>query len=269
MTGKFTFGEGDTRDTPEFNLFFDQQASYPFYSDAIWFLTQMRRWGQIAEAKPDQWYLDTAKAVYRPDLYMAAAKSLVDDGKADADGLPRHRRLPHLHQAGIDGVAFDGSKPAAYAARLRHRPEGRPDRHARRRQVRTDTDDRRRSTATSHDSTRRRRARRVARPRRSAAHAGDAGGPRASSRRWSKLAGAPGRRREGFARPSASRCWRSLPSSRLWACSRRWCRPRSARCPGRATSGTAFSTGLMEANTRRRARQDAHAEPVAAAAPTM
>ncbi len=30
MTGKFTFGEGDTRDTPEFNLFFDQQTSYPF-----------------------------------------------------------------------------------------------------------------------------------------------------------------------------------------------------------------------------------------------
>ena len=53
MTGKFTFGSGDTRDTPEFNLFFDQQASYPFYSDGIWFLTQMRRWGQIAEDKTD------------------------------------------------------------------------------------------------------------------------------------------------------------------------------------------------------------------------
>jgi nitrate/nitrite transport system substrate-binding protein len=35
----------------------------------------MRRWGQIAEDKPDQWYFDTAKAVYRPDLYDAAAKS--------------------------------------------------------------------------------------------------------------------------------------------------------------------------------------------------
>ncbi|MFY8196869.1 MAG: CmpA/NrtA family ABC transporter substrate-binding protein, partial [Novosphingobium sp.] len=67
MTGKFTFGAGDTRDTPEFNLFFDQQASYPFYSDGIWFLTQMRRWGQIAEDKGDQWYLDTVKSVYRPD----------------------------------------------------------------------------------------------------------------------------------------------------------------------------------------------------------
>ena len=52
---------GDTRATPEFNLFFGQHASYPFYSDAIWYLTQMRRWGQIAEDKPDQWYLDTGE----------------------------------------------------------------------------------------------------------------------------------------------------------------------------------------------------------------
>ncbi|MCC6827573.1 MAG: ABC transporter substrate-binding protein [Novosphingobium sp.] len=116
MTGKFTFGEGDTRDTPEFNLFFDQQASYPFYSDAIWFLTQMRRWGQIAEAKPDQWYLDTAKAVYRPDLYDAAAKSLVADGKADAALFPASDGFRVYARKAIDGVAFDAHKPAAYAA---------------------------------------------------------------------------------------------------------------------------------------------------------
>ena len=97
MTGKFTFGEGDTRDTPEFNLFFDQQAGYPFYSDAIWFLTQMRRWGQIAEAKPDQWYLDTAKAVYRTDLYdAAAAKSWSPMARSRADAVPEDRWLPRL-----------------------------------------------------------------------------------------------------------------------------------------------------------------------------
>ena len=116
MTGKFTFGEGDTRDTPEFNLFFDQQASYPFYSDAIWFLTQMRRWGQIAEAKPDQWYLDTAKASYRTDLYDAAAASLVAERKAPAEAFPKSDGFRVYTRKAIDGVAFNAKAPAAYAA---------------------------------------------------------------------------------------------------------------------------------------------------------
>ena len=116
MTGKFTFGAGDTRDTPEFNLFFDQQASYPFYSDGIWFLTQMRRWGQIAEDKTDQWYLDTVKSVYRPDLYDEAVKSLVADGKASAEQFPQTDGFRVYTRKAIDGVAFDARKPAAYVA---------------------------------------------------------------------------------------------------------------------------------------------------------
>ena len=116
MTGKFTFGAGDTRDTPEFNLFFDQQASYPFYSDGIWFLTQMRRWGQIAEDKNDQWYLDTVKSVYRPDLYDAAAQSLVADGKAKAEQFPKPDGFRVYTRKAIDGVPFDAHKPAAYAS---------------------------------------------------------------------------------------------------------------------------------------------------------
>ncbi|MCP3729804.1 ABC transporter substrate-binding protein [Sphingomonas sp. MG17] len=116
MTGKFTFAEGDTRDTPEFNLFFSQEASYPFYSDGIWFLTQMRRWGQIAESKADAWYLDTVKAAYRPDLYMAAAKSLVADGKADASAFPESDGFRTYTKPAIDRMAFDPRKPAAYAA---------------------------------------------------------------------------------------------------------------------------------------------------------
>ena len=116
MTGKFTFGSGDTRATPEFNLFFDQQASYPFYSDGIWFLTQMRRWGQIAADKPDAWYLDTVKSVYRPDLYDAAAQSLVADGKASAQQFPKTDGFRIYTRKAIDGVAFDAHKPAAYAA---------------------------------------------------------------------------------------------------------------------------------------------------------
>jgi nitrate/nitrite transport system substrate-binding protein len=116
MTGKFTFGEGDTRNTPEFNMFFDQSASYPYYSDAIWVMTQMRRWGQIAEDKADGWYLDTAKAVYRPDLYMDAAKSLIADGKAPADAFPESDGYRTYSKPGIDGVKFDARAPSAYLA---------------------------------------------------------------------------------------------------------------------------------------------------------
>ncbi len=116
MTGNFTFGSGDTRQTPEFNLFFDQQTSYPFASDAIWVLTQMRRWGQISETKTDAWYLETAKAAFRSDLYDAAAASLVADGKADAAQFPKTDGFRIYARKAIDGVTFDAHKPAAYAA---------------------------------------------------------------------------------------------------------------------------------------------------------
>lgn len=116
MTGSFTFAPGDTRPTPEFNLFFDSQASYPFYSDGIWYLTQMRRWGQIAEARPDQWYLDTVKASYRPDLYTLAAQSLVAAGKAKAADFPASDGFRSYAHPAIDGIKFDPHKPAAYAA---------------------------------------------------------------------------------------------------------------------------------------------------------
>jgi nitrate/nitrite transport system substrate-binding protein len=116
LSGKFTFEPGDTRDTPEFATFFNQGASFPYYSDAIWVMTQMRRWGQIAEDKPDAWYLETAQSVYRPDLYMDAAKSLVADGKAPASAFPENDGFRIYASKAIDGIAFDAHKPSAYVA---------------------------------------------------------------------------------------------------------------------------------------------------------
>ena len=118
MTGKFTFGPGDTRPAPEFNIFFDKYAGYPFYSDAIWYLTQMRRWGQIPQDKPDQWYFDTAKSVYRPDLYLAAAKTLVEKGVIPADAVPETDGFKPVESGFIDGVAYDGKKPNEYIAKF-------------------------------------------------------------------------------------------------------------------------------------------------------
>lgn len=115
MTGTFEYEAGDKRAEPDFNVFFRGNAAFPYYSDAVWTLTQMRRWGQITEGKPDTWYDETAKSVYRPDIFAVAAKQLIAEGVAtdadfdfDADGY----RAPNA--TFIDGVTFDGTKPNAY-----------------------------------------------------------------------------------------------------------------------------------------------------------
>jgi nitrate/nitrite transport system substrate-binding protein len=115
MTGTFEYEKGDKRPVPDFNVFFRYFATYPYYSDAIWYLTQMRRWGQIAEGRPDSWYHDTAKKVYRPDIYLKAAKMLVDEGKAKPADFPwKTDGYREPTSDFIDGVAYDGRKPNAY-----------------------------------------------------------------------------------------------------------------------------------------------------------
>ena len=115
MTGTFEYEKGDKRPVPDFNVFYRYHATYPYYSDAVWYLTQMRRWGQIAEAHPDTWYDEVAKSVYRPDIYLEAARLLVDEGLADEADFPFDTdgyRAPTA--AFIDGIPYDGRKPNAY-----------------------------------------------------------------------------------------------------------------------------------------------------------
>jgi nitrate/nitrite transport system substrate-binding protein len=75
----------------------------------------MRRWGQITDARSDEWYHEIAEKVYRPDIYLQAAQHLIDEGLArpedfpfDADGY----RKPQTEF--IDGIVFDGRKPNDY-----------------------------------------------------------------------------------------------------------------------------------------------------------
>ncbi len=117
MTGTFEYEKGDKRPVPDFNVFFRYYATYPYYSDAIWYLTQMRRWGQISDHKPDNWYKDIAKKVYRPDIYAQAAKELIKEGKLAAKDFPDFEketgfRKPQTHF--IDGITYDGTKPNDY-----------------------------------------------------------------------------------------------------------------------------------------------------------
>jgi nitrate/nitrite transport system substrate-binding protein len=121
MNGTFEYEKGDKRPLPDFNVFSRYNGSYPYYSDAVWYLTQMRRWGQINEAKPDARYLETAKKVYRPDIYMAAAKALIAEGKAKASDFPADGE-PGIKPASadfIDGITFDATKPNDYLSKFK------------------------------------------------------------------------------------------------------------------------------------------------------
>ncbi|PHS78310.1 MAG: nitrate ABC transporter substrate-binding protein [Rhodospirillaceae bacterium] len=115
MTGTFEYEKGDKREVPDFNVFFRHFATYPYQSDAVWYLSQMRRWGQIAEPKSDAWYKEIAAKVYRPDVYLQAAQMLVDEGKSKKEDFPwtsNGYRAPVSDF--IDGVTYDGTKPNAY-----------------------------------------------------------------------------------------------------------------------------------------------------------
>ncbi|MGE0409535.1 MAG: CmpA/NrtA family ABC transporter substrate-binding protein [Amphiplicatus sp.] len=119
MTGTFEYEKGDKRAVPDFNVFFRYNATYPYYSDAIWYLTQMRRWGQIPESKPDNWYMETAKKVYRPDIYMKAAELLIAEGKVKKADFPFGTDgFKGPQKEFIDGVVFDGKKPNDYLAKF-------------------------------------------------------------------------------------------------------------------------------------------------------
>ena len=115
MTGFFLFQKSDKREMPDFNVFFKYQCTYPWYSDGVWFLTQMRRWGQIPEAKPADWYATTAKEVYKPAIYLDAAKRLLAEGKIEQADVPWDTdgfRPPTADF--IDGLTFDAKKPIEY-----------------------------------------------------------------------------------------------------------------------------------------------------------
>ena len=115
MTGTFEYEKGDKREVPDFNVFFRHFATYPYYSDAVWYLTQMRRWGQIAEPKSDDWFAEVAASVYLPEIYLEAARMLVEEGYANEADFPWETDgYKEPTAAFIDEVAYDGRQPNAY-----------------------------------------------------------------------------------------------------------------------------------------------------------
>jgi nitrate/nitrite transport system substrate-binding protein len=123
MTGTFrhALDEPPVR-MPDFNVFFRFGATYPWRSHALWFLTQMIRWGQID--RPID-LAATAAEVYRPDLYREAAEGLdLAVPTVDYKTEGHHTRGWTLEQATtrlamgpdrfFDGGRFDPADPVGY-----------------------------------------------------------------------------------------------------------------------------------------------------------
>ena len=74
MVGSFQYANDEMpRAMIDFNVFHRYAANFPWRSHAMWFITQMLRWGQIDHAVNIK---AVADAVYRPDLYQKAADAL-------------------------------------------------------------------------------------------------------------------------------------------------------------------------------------------------
>jgi ABC-type nitrate/sulfonate/bicarbonate transport system substrate-binding protein len=128
MIGHFQYAPNEKPSTlADFNVFYRYAATFPWRSQAMWYLTQMIRWGQI-EAPID--LKKVASTVYRTDLYRAAAKELgIPYPTIDYKTEGTHKGPWKLDKATqpiemgpdlfFDGATFDPNKVMAYLKSLK------------------------------------------------------------------------------------------------------------------------------------------------------
>lgn len=97
---------GEAEHLPEFYVPAAQAATFPWVSHALWFYSQMVRWGQVAF---DPEHVAQVRATYRPDLYRLALADTTDIPSADT-------KIDAL----FDGVHFDPDDLPAYLKLLSH-----------------------------------------------------------------------------------------------------------------------------------------------------
>jgi nitrate/nitrite transport system substrate-binding protein len=109
MRGEYDNGIGKKwKDANYMKFYNDGKVNFPYLSDAMWFLTQHKRWGLLKE---DVDYLAIAKQVNQIDIYKQAAT-------AAKVPLPKDTmRTSKL----VDGVVWDGKDPAKYAGSFKIR----------------------------------------------------------------------------------------------------------------------------------------------------
>lgn len=106
LSGRIETGIGATIVVDDFFIPHAQSATFPWVSHALWFYSQMVRWGDVGHTEQNA---RMAAACYRPDLYRAAIASF---GAA----LPRNDTRPLDAAAFFDGRAFDPAALEAYIA---------------------------------------------------------------------------------------------------------------------------------------------------------
>jgi nitrate/nitrite transport system substrate-binding protein len=94
LQGHYDYGDGRTKEDPNYMIFSQRNCNYPQPKFAKWFLTQYRRWGLLKGA-PD--YEGIAKQVMRTDIYEDTMKEI---GYA-------HGGLDNGKETLFDGVTFD------------------------------------------------------------------------------------------------------------------------------------------------------------------
>ena len=107
LQGNFTMGDGRRINNAPFKMkFFANNASFPYKSHDLWFLTEEQRWGKLPMG------LNKAGAiakVNRSDIWRAAA------AKVGVHGPAGESRGPERF---FDGKVFDPGNPAAYLKSL-------------------------------------------------------------------------------------------------------------------------------------------------------
>ena len=108
MTGTFQYLKGQKSEAnPQFNVFANYYAAYPFYSHGMWFITQMYRWGQLDKAVDMKKVIES---VYRPDLFAEAAKEVgysLPPSPWKKDGVDKYNMF-------MDGKVYDPNKAVDY-----------------------------------------------------------------------------------------------------------------------------------------------------------
>jgi nitrate/nitrite transport system substrate-binding protein len=111
-------------DSLDYIIYHRYAASFPWRSHAVWFLTQMLRWGQIG---PETDIAAAAERAYRPDLFRAVAADLgaptpiVDEKVEGLHTTPwvldeATAPIPMAPDVFFDGRRFDAAQPQRYAA---------------------------------------------------------------------------------------------------------------------------------------------------------
>jgi nitrate/nitrite transport system substrate-binding protein len=106
FVGNYDNGNGKVwQDANAVKFFDDGKVNFPYLSDAMWFMTQFKRWGLLKSA-PD--YLALASKVNRIDMYKQAADAIEIHVPQE---VMRTSRL-------MDGVVWDGQDPDRYAVQF-------------------------------------------------------------------------------------------------------------------------------------------------------